>query len=66
MKKYYILFLLLLLTSNNSYAQDGSQFLGQIKYVSFNKVPKGWAHCNGELLSIAKNQALFALLGTTY
>ena len=66
MKKYYILFLLLLLTSNNSYAQDGSQFLGQIKYVSFKEIPKGWAHCNGELLSIAKNQALFALLGTTY
>jgi microcystin-dependent protein len=41
-------------------------FLGEIKVVSFNFAPKGWALCNGQLLPISQNQALFALLGTTY
>jgi microcystin-dependent protein len=41
-------------------------FLGEIKLVSFNFPPKGWALCNGQLLPINQNQALFALLGTTY
>jgi microcystin-dependent protein len=41
-------------------------FLGEIRLVSFNFAPKGWALCNGQLLSISQNQALFALLGTTY
>ena len=41
-------------------------FLSEIKLVSFNFPPKGWAECNGQLLPINQNQALFALLGTTY
>ena len=41
-------------------------FLGEIRIVSFNYPPKGWAFCNGQTLAIAQNQALFALLGTTY
>jgi len=41
-------------------------FLSEIKVVSFNFAPKGWALCNGQLLPINQNQALFALLGTTY
>ncbi len=41
-------------------------FLSEIKIVSFNFPPKGWAECNGQLLPINQNQALFALLGTTY
>jgi microcystin-dependent protein len=41
-------------------------FLAEIKVVSFNFPPKGWALCNGQLLPINQNQALFALLGTTY
>jgi len=41
-------------------------FLSEIKVLSFNFVPKGWALCNGQLLPINQNQALFALLGTTY
>jgi microcystin-dependent protein len=41
-------------------------FLGEIKIVSFNFAPKGWALCNGQLLPINQNQALFALLGTYY
>lgn len=41
-------------------------FLSEIKIVSFNFAPKGWALCNGQFLPINQNQALFALLGTTY
>jgi microcystin-dependent protein len=41
-------------------------FLGEIKIMSFNFPPKGWALCNGQVLPINQNQALFALLGTTY
>ncbi len=41
-------------------------FLGELKLMSFNFAPKGWAQCNGQLLPINQNQALFSLLGTTY
>lgn len=41
-------------------------FMGEIKIVSFNFPPKGWAFCNGQLLPINQNQALFSLFGTTY
>jgi microcystin-dependent protein len=41
-------------------------FMSEIKIVSFNFAPKGWAQCNGQLLPINQNQALFSLLGTTY
>ena len=41
-------------------------FLSEIKIMSFNFAPKGWAACNGQLLPINQNQALFSLLGTTY
>ncbi|WP_249692847.1 tail fiber protein [Stappia sp. WLB 29] len=41
-------------------------FLAEIKIMSFNFPPKGWAFCNGQLLPINQNQALFSLLGTTY
>jgi microcystin-dependent protein len=41
-------------------------YLGQLKIVAFGFAPKGWAMCNGQLLPINQNQALFSLLGTTY
>jgi microcystin-dependent protein len=41
-------------------------FLGEIRLFSFVFPPKGWALCNGQLLQIAQNQALFAILGTVY
>lgn len=41
-------------------------FIGQIMSVGFNFAPVGWARCDGQLLSIASNTALFSLLGTTY
>jgi microcystin-dependent protein len=41
-------------------------FLAEIRMTSFNFPPRGWAQCNGQLLPINQNQALFALLGTQY
>src|SRR5712691_5777308 len=41
-------------------------FLSEIRIFSFNYAPKGWALCNGQLLPINQNQALFSLLGTTF
>jgi len=41
-------------------------FIGQISVVAFNFAPRGYALCNGQLLPIGQNQALFSLLGTTY
>ena len=48
-------------------AQDASSpYLGTIRYFAFNFAPRGWAHCDGQLLAISQNEALFSLLGTTY
>ncbi|MGW2554070.1 phage tail protein [Streptomyces sp. NPDC001635] len=41
-------------------------YLGEIRMVGFGYAPQGWALCNGQLLPIAQNTALFSLLGTTY
>ena len=47
-------------------AQASSPYLGEIQTFAFNFCPAGWAPLNGQLLAISQNQALFALLGTTY
>jgi microcystin-dependent protein len=44
----------------------GTPFLSEIRIMSFSFPPKGWAFCDGQLLPINQNQALFSLLGTTY
>lgn len=41
-------------------------YLGEIRAVGFAFAPKGWALCNGQTMAINQNQALFAILGTTY
>lgn len=41
-------------------------FVGEIRVFPFNFAPRGWAQCNGQLLPINQNQALFSLLGTSY
>ena len=41
-------------------------FLGEIRMVAFTFAPSGWALCNGQLLSLAQNTALFSLLGISY
>ena len=41
-------------------------YIGEIRIFGFTYAPKGWALCNGQILSIAQNAALFSILGTTY
>ena len=41
-------------------------FLGEIRLFPYNFAPQGWAFCNGQIMAIAQNTALFSLLGTTY
>jgi microcystin-dependent protein len=41
-------------------------FLSELRLMSFSFAPKGWAQCNGQLMPINQNQALFSLLGTTF
>jgi microcystin-dependent protein len=41
-------------------------YLGEIKLVSFNFAPPGWAECNGQILPIAQNEALFSVIGPTW
>ncbi|MBK8623032.1 MAG: phage tail protein [Saprospiraceae bacterium] len=41
-------------------------YIGQVCLFGFNFAPRGWAQCNGQLMPIAQNSALFSLLGTTY
>ncbi|MES2812430.1 MAG: tail fiber protein [Bacteroidota bacterium] len=66
MKKITFLAMLLfaLFGSLKSFSQDA--YIGEIRMVGFNFEPKNWALCNGQLLSIASNTALFSILGTTY
>ncbi len=67
MKKLLLLAVFgLSVTTNTANAQGADPFLGQIAFVPYNFAPRGWAECNGQLLSIAQNTALFSLLGTTY
>ncbi|MDI2098995.1 phage tail protein [Ruicaihuangia caeni] len=42
------------------------QFVGEIRIVAFNFAPTGWALCEGQILPLSQNTALFSLLGTTY
>jgi microcystin-dependent protein len=42
------------------------QYMGEIRAVSFNFAPRGWALCNGQLMAISQNNALFALLGVQF
>jgi microcystin-dependent protein len=44
----------------------GNPYLGEIRMVAFGFAPKGWAACNGQTMQINQNQALFAVLGTTF
>lgn len=66
MKKiiYTIVLAFLFAGSQKVLAQD--HFLGEIQMFSGNYAPNGWAKCEGQILPINQNQALFSLLGTTY
>jgi microcystin-dependent protein len=52
--------------SCSSPAQASDPFLGQIETFGFNFAPRGWLLCDGQLLSISQNTALFSLMGTTF
>ena len=45
---------------------QGEPFIGEIRFFAGNFAPRGWAFCDGQLVSIDSNQALFSILGTTY
>ena len=64
MKKLFFLGLLMILSFGKAKAQEG--FIGEIRMFAGNFAPQGWAFCQGQLLSISQNTALFSILGTTY
>src|SRR3954470_8844752 len=43
-----------------------TQYMGELRIMPFAFAPKYWAQCNGQIMAIQQNQALFSLLGTTY
>lgn len=68
MRKYLILMSMIafLILSSSASAQGDDAYLGEIAIVGFNFAPRGWATCDGQLLPIDQNSALFSLLGTFY
>jgi len=64
MKNKILIIVLTLITSVSILAQDA--YIAEIRLFAGNFAPKGWAFCNGQVLPISQNQALFALIGTTY
>ena len=66
MKKTITLFVLIFTLGISNHANAQDPYLGEIKLVPYNFAPQGWAECNGQLLSIAQNSALFSLIGTIY
>lgn len=66
MKKIVLSVAVVLLHLPSFMRAQAEPFIGQIAFVPYNFAPRGWAECNGQLLSIAQNTALFSLLGTTY
>lgn len=63
-KLHKIVLAFALLISINSYSQEA--FIGEVKLFAGNFAPRGWAFCDGQLLAISQNSALFSILGTMY
>ena len=59
-------FMLFSLGVSSTVVQADTPFIGEVHWFAGNFAPRGWALCNGQLLDIASNTALFSLLGTTY
>lgn len=66
MKKRLLKFCLLVCLFVSGYVKAQDAYLGEIKMFAGTFAPQGYAFCNGQLLPIAQNTALFSLLGTTY
>ena len=64
MKKLILLFTLFFIFSLKSFSQDA--MMGEIKLFAGNFAPRGWAFCEGQLIPISQNSALFSILGTQY
>lgn len=60
----FIILTFLLTISGKGFSQNN--YVGEIRMVGFNFAPVGWAKCEGQILPIAQNTALFSILGTTY
>ena len=60
------LVLIMLLSGATSAWAQAEPFIGEMRWVPYNFAPRGWAFCDGQLLPINQNDALFSLLGTTY
>lgn len=63
---YYFTLNNALVLINSKFIKIMEPFIGQIQAFGFNFAPRGWAFCDGQLMSIAQNTALFSLLGTMY
>lgn len=69
MKKLILSLIICFSLIGSSFAQYSSQveaYIGEIKLFAGNFPPTGWAFCNGQILNISSNTALFSILGTTY
>jgi microcystin-dependent protein len=68
MRRYLILLstMAFFILSPRASAQAEQPFVGEIAIVGFNFEPNGWAFCDGRLMAISQDDALFALIGTTY
>lgn len=66
MKKLTFFIVFVFLFFGNIKMNSQNAYVGEIRMVGFNFAPTGWAKCEGQLLSIASNTALFSILGTTY
>lgn len=59
-----LVLIVFLFSSISSFSQEG--FIGEVRMFAGNFAPRGWAFCDGQLLAISNNTALFSILGTTY
>lgn len=64
MKNKHYLILILFLFAKSIFAQEA--FVGEVRLFACNFAPTGWARCEGQILQISLNTALFSILGTTY
>lgn len=65
MKKLLLILLLIFISTQQTNAQQ-TGFLGEVKMFAGNFAPRGWAFCEGQLLAISSNTALFSIIGTIY
>tara|TARA_R110000751_G_scaffold87039_2_gene172794 strand:- start:1268 stop:1855 length:588 start_codon:yes stop_codon:yes gene_type:complete len=66
MKKNILIYISLFLLTCSSTLKAQEPFVGEIRMFAGNFAPRGWAFCDGQLLAISSNDALFSLIGTTY